>query len=529
MNKDKYFFLGLIFFYILVRLVFIATSPYSFYEEEQKPGSLGYDLLTGGLRMPFWGYLDSPHAGGSIFTALAAVPFYLVFGKNYLALKLTALAFSLIAFAVIYLYLFLLYSKKIVLPLFLFFVISTPHYLQKSMVHIGNIVEPILIILITLIFIDKIFRKSQKNPVNLFILGFLCGFGFWVQYIQLTVIILLFLIWFLSDKTFFLKKEFFYFLAFFLIGLLPFIVYNFQYNFASFTSDYFLTTEIFAFSLKNFARRVYLFFTLWLPQSFHLPDFLGFSSQTTSYIFYFLVMGLIFVSLQGRPLFKKGKFSLEFLLFGYLIVSILLICLSGLPIGIVFDKWGTMEVYSHYYVAFLQFFVFILASIGLSKLLTLKKNYKVRTWFIVSFLILVFINGFLKSISFSNFNDYLFRPMHNTCALAYETGLNYAKNLSVFTSFSQKIDKNLRHCYFLGSGAAWNNIIEKNKMRGNIDILKEELKLMSDQEKLIFFHSALRGEPWFKRETSYQVFPKLFKVLEIKDRQLLNEAAKGEI
>lgn len=520
MKSKKIPFLTIIFsFFVITRLIFVFFSPHTFYDEEAKEGSLGYDLLTGGLRIPFWGYLDSPHAGGSIFTALVAVPFYLVFGKNYLALKLTALAFSLITLATIYLYLFPQYKQKLILPLLLFFVISTPHYLEKSIVHIGNIVEPILIIFLTLIFIDRIFRKDQKNFVNFAILGLLCGFGLWIQYIQLGAIIALFIIWFLKDKLFLTKRFFWVFLGFLLLGLSPFIAYNLEYKFASFTADFSINFAVVDTSVQSFLDRLILFFTYWLPQSFRIQGLGIFSSRFLSYFFYLLILGLISYSVITKR--KKLNFSLILLL--YLSVTIFIICFGNFHLGSIPRGWGGMFVHDYYYLLFLQPFLFVLASMGLAEIFKAKGK-RALGWGL-SFLILVILtNGFLKVIIPAQFNFYLFQPMHDTPTMVYEAGLNYALNPEVFKYFLEKIDEGFRPSYFSGAGAAWNKIIEQGKLEEKLGSLEKELELMGEEERVIFFNSVLKGEPWFKKGPSARSYEELNKVLGTEDRQILRES-----
>lgn len=519
-SKKTLFLLIILSFFVITRLIFVSFSPYTFYDEEAKEGSLGYDLLTGGLRIPFWGYLDSPHAGGSVFTALVAVPFYLIFGKNYLALKLTALTFSLVTLAVIYFYLFPQYKERLVLPLLLFFVISTPHYLQKSVVHIGNIVEPILIIFLTLIFIDKIFRKKQKNFVNFAILGFLCGFGLWVQYIQVGAIVTLLIIWFLKERLFFIKKSFWVFFGFFILGFSPFIAYNLEYKFASFTADFSINTSVVDISLQSFFKRLILFFTYWLPQSFRIQGVGIFSSRFLSYFFYLLVLGFIaYLMITKR---KKLNFSLILLL--YLSVTIFIISFGNFHIGAVPAGWGGMFVHDYYYLLFLQPFIFVLASMGLSELLLARKKERLMGWGISLLLLIIIGSSFLKAVTPIQFNGYLFKPMHGTSILVYEAGLHYSLNPEVFVYFLEKIDEDFRPSYFLGAGATWHNTIEKKKLEENLDNLKKELSLMSDEERSIFFNSALKGEPYFKGGLSYQSFLELSRVLGAEDRRLLKEA-----
>lgn len=527
-RKRKIFYLLIVLScFVIARLIFIFFSPHAFCEEEIKTGSLGYDLLTGGLKIPFWGYLDSPHSGGSIFAALTAIPFSLVFGKIDLSLKLTALAFSLATGAIVFLVLFPRYKRSVIFPFFLFFVVSTPHYLQKSVVLMGNVVEPIFFVLLSLVFIEKIFIKKEESFFNFALLGFICGFGLWIQYVQFGVIITLFIIWFLKDRLFFTRKVFLVFLVFFLFGLFPFIAYNWEYKLASFTADFSINTTIANTNIQIFLRRLIFFFVYWLPQSFHIIGWGSFSSRLLSYFFYLIILGSIGYLVIWKKA-KKKEFGFAAILFLYLGVTVFIISLGNFHIGSVPKEWGSMYVHDHYYLVFLQPFIFILASIGLSELFIGKKKERFLGWGI-SFLIFVTLTiGFLRAVTPAQSNAFLFHPMHDTSILVYEAGLNYSLNPKVFAYFLKKIDQEFRSSYFVGAGAAWNNIIEEGKIEENLDILKEELELMSDEERLIFFNFAIKGEPYFRKNPSYQSFLELSRVLGVKDRMILKEALRGK-
>ena len=186
----------------MTRLIFIFTSPYAYHSEEVKVTSLAVDLIRGKLRLPFFGYLDSPHSGGSIFAAISAIPFFLILGNTYLAQKITALIFSLLTF-ILFLRLFKKnYPMIFVYLLGLFFCFSTPHYIQKSVMHEGDPVDLILFLTFAIYIFYNIFFENKKGLLNFFNFGVVCGFGFWLHYGQSTVIVTLLIFWFAFDKLF---------------------------------------------------------------------------------------------------------------------------------------------------------------------------------------------------------------------------------------------------------------------------------------------------------------------------------------
>lgn len=176
MIKDKkIIFIIVALGYLLTHLAFLFFSPFAYYHEDNKVASLGQDLLSGRLRLPFWLYMDSPHSGGSIFSSLISIPFYLIFGSNYLALKFTGLFLSLLIFVILLNFLYSQYGKKIILPFSLLFIFPPPNLLIHRLIRIGNNSELVLFIVLSLITAFYFFKKKAKNSRLAGVLGFLCG------------------------------------------------------------------------------------------------------------------------------------------------------------------------------------------------------------------------------------------------------------------------------------------------------------------------------------------------------------------
>ncbi len=493
--------------YILVRLVFICTSPYAFNEEENRSSALSVDLVKGHLRLPFFCYMDTPHGGGRVFVSLFTLPFYLIFGNTYLSLKLTALTLSLMSFILIVKLLYKIYGVNILIPLGLLFSLSTPHYIQKSVLLVGNCSAFIFFLTIVIYIFYRIFIEGRRNLLNFVLLGFFSGFGFWVQYGQSSIIVTLILFWYLSDKLFFLRKEFFVFLIFLIVGLLPWICYNLIYDFASFTVD--SVASFGARSISILLSNLPDFFGESLPRSFHFLDFYMVGAKVFAYVLYgifiFLTVYLmwcnrknilkILFSLLPHPRFNLRGVNLEVFLLVYFFITVVMLRMSVFPIcgnG----EWGLMRNVNEHYIVFLQPIIFILSSISLSKLMDVRHNAKLGKMLSHSAIFaigIILIIGFSRIVSFKNFNRFLTETVYGP--MDYEIGFIYVRNFKIFKRIAQEIDIEARMDYFRGAGMAWNNICngEGGVTRQKV-LLGKYLKLMNSKEKKIFFYYLLKGE-----------------------------------
>ncbi|MBN2120946.1 MAG: hypothetical protein JW734_07845, partial [Candidatus Omnitrophica bacterium] len=265
-KKYKYFYI-LIALFILSRLLFIFFTPYASFGEERRIGTIGHDLVfEKGLRIPFWAYLDSAHSGGSIFSGLAAVPFYIIFGDRYLALKITALFFSLLTVLLWYRLLFPEIKKSsFFFPLFLlFFSFSIPNYLEKSVLLMGNANEIIFFNALVISYFWKINNNLKPKALDYLLLGIVSGFSFWVQFMN-SYLFLAIIIALLVTKRFTQALKYIFLLfAGFLLGAFPLWVYNFLYQWITLVVD----TGGISFSFLNLEKLKNLLLTD-LPASFH--------------------------------------------------------------------------------------------------------------------------------------------------------------------------------------------------------------------------------------------------------------------
>jgi hypothetical protein len=459
MNRQKIFdYLILIIIFVLSRFMFLFFTPYTYYSEEAKIGSIGHDIVfEKNLRLPFWGYLDSPHAGGSLFSGLIAIPFYYIFGDKYLALKITALIFSLFTLALWY-KLFLYETKErrafILLLLLIIFSFATPHYVQKSVILAGNTVELMFFNTLIIFYFWKIKNNPAASSFNYFLLGILSGFSFWVQFMSFYLFLTIILTLLITERFRNTINHYINLIIGFLLGVLPLWVYNFLYKWATFTADP-RAKIYFSFNPRKLIDLLFVD----LPASFHFLDIGGIKSQYLSFVVYgVFILGILmhlrnnlsdFLRKKNKSNSQKIRMNLEIFLILYMVIFILISAFTPFPIrsNEAFG-WNSMNIHAEYYIISLQLIIFAL-------IILLSKYKNLIVPLIHTTVSIIFILSYVNLFQEPYYNVALFEPMHSTGANAFECGFNFVYNPDLFLEFNQKISSELQEDYMKGAKEGW--------------------------------------------------------------------------
>src|SRR3989338_1911295 len=251
--KDRYFknrkliiFLGLIGLFMVLRHLVLFSSLDKIYEsEELYRGTIAREIIQGPL-IPLWEYLDYKveyFPGGVLTVGILAVPFFLLFGPTYIALKLVGLSFALGTFILWYLFLDRFFDRKTAIISSLLFIFCMPFYTQTSLITWGSHPEANFFTILSIFIFYRIFFREEnnrainympdlyrKNKRYFLIWGVVAGFGLWFVQSYLLTILFLFLFWFAFDKKFFLRRTFYIFVFGFILGFSPEIYYNLIYK-----------------------------------------------------------------------------------------------------------------------------------------------------------------------------------------------------------------------------------------------------------------------------------------------------------
>ncbi len=499
----------LILLFIITRVIFILKYEYIFYEEEVKTASMASDLYHfGKLKIPFFMYLDSPHAGGSLINSLLLIPIFFICGPRFLSIKILGLIISIFWFFIllkifekIFKSDFQKSEKKkfqknnfllvfLIIPLF---VISSPHLLYKSTIIMGNTNLFILMIILSLFFVINYYKLNFKF---LFLFGIFNGIALYSNYSYGSILIvnLLFVINIII-KTKIVKnynkiKLFLLFCLGFVIGFLPFIIYNLTYKFPSIFAD--STSFSFKFTLNRFIETITS-----LIQSFHFKNIFYLSSEFQSYLIFAIMAITIIISeiirLKHKGFFKTNKDNtLDFAFFItrlYFISSFLLVLISNAPLRTY--GFDIINVHAHYYIIHLQLLFilyFYLSFILIYKINLIKFKKQIKMFKRFQFIVVIIVTFiFLLSYGFTvlnnNFNEHIFlKQRFESTANAYESGFNFVNNKQIFVLGLNKLkDDVYKENYIRGAVHRLIMVNNKEKLFKTIQILNnDEKKLFSD-------------------------------------------------
>ena len=221
-------------FFLLSRillLLFRFQNYYPTYPSEDLPfGTLSKELIEG-LKLPFLEYAVNHYHGGAFVYGVLTVPFFLLFGKNVFALRLTALFFQYGAFILWYLFIKRFFGKKAALYTALLYLCSPPWLTLYAMFANGCHPESLFFTILGLFLLYKILYEKNNSLRNSVLLGLVCGFGTYFTYGVLVSTVSFMLFWIHEDYQVLRKKEGLFFPLSFLIGFSPWVVYNSLHQF----------------------------------------------------------------------------------------------------------------------------------------------------------------------------------------------------------------------------------------------------------------------------------------------------------
>jgi len=406
--------------YLITRLFFLfSINLYNF--DECKFGTITHGLITGQGLLPFH-YIQflSPHYPGRLLTSFFLIPFYLIFGESGISLKLVFLIISAGIFCLVYLFLYKFFSKKSAVIAALLMIFSIPVYTFSTLSEGGPQLESLFFNILIMFLFYNIFFNKKHNLKSFMLFGLVCGFATFVNYSCLIMIFACILFWFIFDKKFFLKRHFFIFIIFFILGLSPLIYYNIRYNFVglNYTSSegpsFFskiIGEESNFLKLNNAFIKLRKFGLFDLPKSFMFKDILIFNSEFLSCTYYFLficsfaflfyycrksikrlILGLIPLE---RFNIKPEKIKKETFILIYPLVFILIYCISNFSVD-----HGMFGAYGYRYLLTFYVLMFIVFSLFLTKLWN--KRTKIIS---ILFIITLLLFGLIGSLSFVSFED----------------------------------------------------------------------------------------------------------------------------
>ncbi|MCX5692530.1 MAG: glycosyltransferase family 39 protein [Candidatus Omnitrophica bacterium] len=438
-NSRYAYLVGLTLLYLLVRLLvlFCAIDLVSL-DEELYRGNISKELISG-QAFPFFDYQRSEYEGGSLVSGILAVPFFLLFGDKLISLKFVGLLTGTGLFILWYLFLDRFFNRRVAVWTSLLLIFPQPGWIKASVSNYGALYEVNFFTMMAVLIFYQIFFVRKKK-VLFGLLGVVCGFGMFFHYSFLPTLLTIILFWYIFDKKFFLKSEFFIFAAAFLTGLAPWIWYNLTHNFQGLiVCDHLLSHWFAGNNPVNFFLRLKNFFTIDMPGIFTFSDpilefepqaLLGHWFLSRIYYFVFVISFCALSWLNRRSLLKiiRGiiplprfsvlpqEISKEVFLLVFFAVFVFTLSLSGIQFNM---SYYESSVFRYRHVAPVGLFIPAMIVIFLYG-----KRTQFRSFFApyLNFCIMAFLLG-LGLVS--NFNFISKDPLHKAALSGIYRGYNY--------------------------------------------------------------------------------------------------------
>ena len=221
----------ILFLALAFRLYFLLVHSSYMDSDEAINGLMAKHILSRGD----WPIFFSGQAYNGVIYQYLVAPIFALFGVSNLAFKIVPLAIS-----VLFVYLIYLLGKKIadnrlgILAMSL--AAFCPPFLNMWNVSARSeyVVTLALGTLILILGNEIAFVKRRKPEVLYLFLGLVSGVAFWTSQLVTSYILAVFIIIFLKDKRFLLRRTILFFLLGFIVGNMPMIVFNLKHNWASY-------------------------------------------------------------------------------------------------------------------------------------------------------------------------------------------------------------------------------------------------------------------------------------------------------
>ena len=301
--------------YIISRLVLLLFAADKFLTIDFTKGYVAREIVTGNKLGLFQYQIHDKYQFGFHLVPILIIPFFLIFGQTYFAIKMVPLLFSTSTLILWFLFLDNVCSRKIAILNSLLFILCpfrfTVSFLKAQGFHTDLCFFTILNIYLFYILVVKK-RILQRNTIFLFIFifGVLNGFASSYGYIYFITLCCILLFWNSSERYFFLTKRFLFFVFGFIVGLLPWVIFNLASGFPKILIGGFLSKPAdlnMIITLKYiltkirfviFEQMTYLFWNENLPLAI----------RKISSVFYYILVYVSFTSLCYWRRKELGRF-----------------------------------------------------------------------------------------------------------------------------------------------------------------------------------------------------------------------------
>lgn len=360
------------------RVILLYWSEFVYDEEEYKTGSIAY-LIMEGPQLPLLEYQPGDYEGGTLFFGLLTIPFFFLFGQNYLALKLVALLTTLITALAATLYARRHGGPAAAIATGALFILPPVVMLQIGLLPWGNYAENAMLSLVMLLAASHLYATARPSLWKHALFGFGLGFGVWIHYGFLVTVVWLAILGWLARPRGMGGRQILAMLTGALGGFTPWIAYNATHHWWGLGrfGDALRGPGHPGARLIAGAGRLWGLLTVDLPAGLHFRAASVTTIKIFAYLYCFLL--LLLLALLLRLLWKKAGAMLHALWptanravpdaafwslapAGFLLLYTLVFVFSGY--GLFGREWGSMDAENHAHIFALYPFGLLVAGLA---------------------------------------------------------------------------------------------------------------------------------------------------------------------
>lgn len=398
-SKYRMLFLILFVFFVSRVWVMLTSMDTLFDSEDLAMGVLAKEVMKGPA-LPLFEYQYLPYSGGTLVVGLLAIPFFMLLGPNYFALKLVPFFFSGATLAVLFLFAYKFFGRRAAVITALLYLFSSTAWGGFNF-FLGFHTESLLFTFLAVYLFYEIVFNHKQTLGRYLLFGIIAGFGTYFSYTLLVALAALFLVWFIHNRKLFKEKGYYIFCAGFLIGFVPWLIYNFSYHFRGVTD---VASQLFQgkhyFSLESWVGNGFNFLrSLWFPELLENE----FMSKLPSKLYGDIYCGIYWLSffyivLKKRKSLKDLVYSREFFI---LIFPFMLVAAARLY-GMESEVSSSAE--SRYLMGLFPF-VFLTVGIGLDAIFEKRRFLKIISAVIFPLVVIAGAIGFLMRVNYAHFGN----------------------------------------------------------------------------------------------------------------------------
>lgn len=327
-HRKRLLLIGLILLLALIfRLYFLLAHSSYMDGDEAINGLMAKHILSQGdwpIFLPGQAYNGVPYQ-------YLVAPIFALFGVSNFTFKIVPLAISLL-----FVYLVYLLGKKVAdnksgIVAMLIAAFCPPFINMWNVSARSEYVVTLTLGTLILILGNEIaFTKRRKPEALYFFLGLVSGVAFWTSQLVASYILAVFIIIFLKDKRFLLRRTILFFLLGFIVGNMPMILFNLKHNWASYAFLLERGGGQPLSLLKAFPTRFWEIITVSFPimlggslWELETTTFRRLISMVLMAFFFLSFLFVFYQRIRDSLVGKKGLGKMDLLLIHFLIVIIL--------------------------------------------------------------------------------------------------------------------------------------------------------------------------------------------------------------